>query len=51
MKRIVQGCRGPDETKSLNLQYKDKFNMSLIFNRLAIIDLDTKLANNVLKRT
>ena len=39
-KRII--CRGPDETKSLNLQYKDKFNISLIFNRLAIIDLDTK---------
>ena len=38
----IQVCRGPDETKSLNLQYKDRFNISLIFNRLAIIDLDTK---------
>ena len=38
----IQICRGPDETRNLNLEYKDKFNISLIFNRLAIIDLDVK---------
>ena len=38
----IQVCRGPDETKNLNLDYKDRFNISLIFNRLAIIDLDIK---------
>ena len=38
----IQVCRGPDETKSLNLEYKDRFNISLIFNRLSIIDLDIK---------
>ena len=38
----IQVCRGPDETKDLNLEYKERFNISLIFNRLAIIDLDIK---------
>ena len=43
-------CRGPDEKKSLNTTTPNGFNLNMIFNRLAILDL-TKQGSQPMRNT